>query len=137
MRRKEDQSVEVLCGVNPILEQLRQDSTAIRRILVSRGATAGAQRVVVEAGHARVPLVSVNPRSLGEVAGTVVHQGVVAEMNPYRYAEWGDLLARKPPCLLAADQVTDPRNLGAIIRSAEAAGVGGMILPRDRSASVN
>jgi 23S rRNA (guanosine2251-2'-O)-methyltransferase len=62
---------------------------------------------------------------------------VVALVRPFRYHDWYELLARRPGCLLVGDQITDPRNLGALIRSAEAAGVGGMIVPRDRSAAVS
>ena len=128
---------DLLVGVNPIREQLRRDAGAIRRILVAHGASGGAAQVAEEAERAGLEVVRETPRRLRELAGGVSHQGVVAFVGAYRYHDWYELLARKPACLLVGDQITDPRNLGALIRSAEAAGVGGLIVPQDRSAVVN
>ena len=74
-------------------------------------------------------------RVLTELAGTRDHQGVVARVEPFRYADAYELAAGEP-LLVALDQVTDPRNLGAVIRSAEGAGATGVILPAHRSARV-
>jgi 23S rRNA (guanosine2251-2'-O)-methyltransferase len=57
-------------------------------------------------------------------------------MHGFPYADWYDLVTRRPACLLLADQVTDPRNFGALVRSADATGVGGVVIPQDRSVSV-
>jgi 23S rRNA (guanosine2251-2'-O)-methyltransferase len=76
-----------------------------------------------------------SPEELAELAGSPDHQGIVAEVDPYPYADPASLL--KPGGLvLALDQVQDPRNLGAACRSAEAAGVTGVVIPDRRSASV-
>ena len=76
-----------------------------------------------------------SPEELTELAGSPDHQGVVAEVDPYPYADPASLL--KPGGLvLALDQVQDPRNLGAACRSAEAAGAAGVVIPERRSASV-
>jgi 23S rRNA (guanosine2251-2'-O)-methyltransferase len=64
------------------------------------------------------------------------HQGVVAEVDPYPYADSRGLLRREGALLVALDQVQDPRNLGAVCRSAEFAGVGGVVIPERRSADV-
>jgi 23S rRNA (guanosine2251-2'-O)-methyltransferase len=85
-------------------------------------------------GWERKPKV-VPERTLTEVAGTRDHQGVVARVEPFRYADAYEL-ARGEPLLVALDQVTDPRNLGAVIRSAEGAGATGVVLPAHRSARV-
>jgi len=75
-------------------------------------------------------------RALTALAGTSDHQGVVARVEPYRYAD-ADVLARSPqPLLVCLDQVTDPRNLGAVARSAEGAGATGIVLPAHQSARV-
>jgi 23S rRNA (guanosine2251-2'-O)-methyltransferase len=74
-------------------------------------------------------------RTLTELAGTRDHQGVVARVEPFRYAD-AYALAAGEPLLVALDQVTDPRNLGAVIRSAEGAGATGVILPAHNSARV-
>jgi len=75
-------------------------------------------------------------RELGEAAGTRDHQGVLAWTEPYPYADAYELAAAERPLLAALDQVTDPRNLGAVIRSAEGAGATGVVVPAHGSAMV-
>jgi 23S rRNA (guanosine2251-2'-O)-methyltransferase len=136
MRRKEADGGAWLAGVNPVLEQLRRDPRAICKVVIARGVSAGAAEVAAQATLAGVEVERDDVRRLHELAPRVAHQGVVALIHGFRYADWHDLVARRPPCLLLADQVTDPRNLGALIRSADATGVGGVVIPRDRSVSV-
>jgi 23S rRNA (guanosine2251-2'-O)-methyltransferase len=81
--------------------------------------------------------VQVKPeRELTALAGTQDHQGVVARVEPYRYADAHELAAGPAPLLAVLDSVTDPRNLGAVIRSAEGAGANGVVLPAHNSARV-
>jgi 23S rRNA (guanosine2251-2'-O)-methyltransferase len=81
--------------------------------------------------------VQVKPeRVLTEEAGTRDHQGVVARVAPYRYADAYELAAVANPLLVCLDQVTDPHNLGAVVRSAEGAGATGVIVPSHGSARV-
>jgi 23S rRNA (guanosine2251-2'-O)-methyltransferase len=68
--------------------------------------------------------------------GSDAHQGVCAEVDPYPYADEAALLAARDPLLVALDEVTDPQNLGAICRTAEAAGATGVVIPERRSADV-
>jgi 23S rRNA (guanosine2251-2'-O)-methyltransferase len=68
--------------------------------------------------------------------GSSAHQGVCAETGPYRYAEPDALLDAPEPLVVALDEVTDPQNLGAVCRSAEAAGATGVAVPRHRAAEV-
>jgi 23S rRNA (guanosine2251-2'-O)-methyltransferase len=75
-------------------------------------------------------------RELSEAAGTRDHQGVLAWCEPYRFADAYELAAVEAPLLACLDQVTDPRNLGAVIRSAEGAGATGVVLPAHGSARV-
>ena len=75
-------------------------------------------------------------RELNEAAGTRDHQGVVAWCEPYKYADGWELAATKRPLLACLDQVTDPRNLGAVIRSAEGAGATGVVVPAHGSATI-
>ena len=75
-------------------------------------------------------------RDLSEAAGTRDHQGVVAFCEPYRYADAYELAAAERPLLACLDQVTDPRNLGAVCRAAEGAGATGVVLPAHGSARV-
>ena len=83
------------------------------------------------------PRVQVKPeRELTEAAGTRDHQGVLAWCEPYRYADAHELAAVDLPLLACLDQVTDPRNLGAVVRSAEGAGATGVVVPAHGSALV-
>jgi 23S rRNA (guanosine2251-2'-O)-methyltransferase len=75
-------------------------------------------------------------RELSEAAGTRDHQGVLAWCEPYKYADAWELAAGERPLLACLDQVTDPRNLGAVIRSAEGAGATGVVVPAHGSATV-
>ena len=85
----------------------------------------------------REPRHQVKPeRELTEAAGTRDHQGVVAWAEPYRYADAYELAAVDSPLLVCLDQVTDPHNLGAVARTAEAAGATGVIVPAHNAATV-
>jgi 23S rRNA (guanosine2251-2'-O)-methyltransferase len=75
-------------------------------------------------------------RDLTDAAGTRDHQGVLAWVEPYRYADAFELAAQERPLLACLDQVSDPRNLGAVIRSAEGAGATGVVVPAHGSARV-
>jgi 23S rRNA (guanosine2251-2'-O)-methyltransferase len=93
-----------------------------------------------ERGRRRVHRVWRTPETSGEelerICGSPDHQGVVAEVDPYPYVEAGELLLKEDALLVALDQVQDPRNLGAVARSAEAAGAGGLVVPERRAAEV-
>ncbi len=73
---------------------------------------------------------------LNRLAGSAEHQGIVAEVDPYPYVDAEVLLERPEALIVALDQVQDPHNLGAVARSAEAAGVDGLVIPGRRAASV-
>ena len=75
-------------------------------------------------------------RELTEAAGTRDHQGVVAWCEPYKYADAWELAASERPLLACLDQVTDPRNLGAVCRGAEGAGATGVVVPAHGSATI-
>lgn len=75
-------------------------------------------------------------RELTEAVGTRDHQGVLAWCEPYRYADAFELAAGERPLLACLDQVSDPRNLGAVVRSAEGAGATGVVVPAHGSARV-
>lgn len=123
----------VVYGVNTVLELLRRGSP-VTRLLLGPGprrdelAAAARARGVAVAGTDR--------RALDQAAGGPHHQGVVAETPPFPYAPLATLLTADTANLLVLDGVQDPRNLGAILRTARAAGVGGVVLPQDRSVGV-
>ncbi|HMJ73639.1 MAG TPA: 23S rRNA (guanosine(2251)-2'-O)-methyltransferase RlmB [Solirubrobacterales bacterium] len=93
-----------------------------------------------ERGRRRVQRVWRSPETsaeeLEQLCGSPDHQGVVAEVDPYPYADPKALLQRPDALLVALDQVQDPRNLGAVCRSAEFAGAAGVVLPERRAAEV-
>lgn len=90
-------------------------------------------RIVAMAKEAGVPVKQVNVRKLDALANGLNHQGVVAQAAAFAYATLDDLFARagdEPPLFIIGDSIEDPHNLGAIIRTAEAAGAHGVILPK-------
>jgi 23S rRNA (guanosine2251-2'-O)-methyltransferase len=108
---------------------------ADRELIYGRRPVAEAQR-----GRRRVHQVWRSPETAAEeltrLAGSPDHQGVVAEVDPYPYADPNALLADRSSLLVALDQVQDPRNLGAVCRTAEVAGAAGVVIPQRRAAAV-
>ena len=123
---------EQVYGRRPVREALRG-----RREVLELWAT---ERAVRSEGWLRAtkqPRVQVKlERDVSEAAGTRDHQGVLAWCEPYRYADAYELAASERPLLACLDQVSDPRNLGAVCRSAEGAGATGVIVPAHGSARV-
>lgn len=135
--------MRVVYGVNPVRERLRAAAEGVSELWLAEGATRGAafaelQRLARAAGAK----VREAPRQrLERLAGTDRHQGVVAVVSDFRYAEVEDLLAAaaasgRPALLVVLDGVEDPHNLGAIVRSAHALGAHGVVIPRDRAVGV-
>jgi 23S rRNA (guanosine2251-2'-O)-methyltransferase len=130
-------------GVNPVLEALRAHPRDVVRVLVERGSdgrrSQGAERVAKVAQEASVRVEDVPRGDLSRRSSGGAHQGVGAELSGFRYAEIEDLLLPGPdpaPFLVLLDGVTDPQNLGALARSAQAFGASGLVLPKDRAAGV-
>jgi 23S rRNA (guanosine2251-2'-O)-methyltransferase len=119
----------ILYGRNPVRETLRGRRTVSRVWATPK--VARAQWLAA----APVEVVD-DPARLEERCGSPAHQGVCAEAAPYPYADADELLAATDPLIVALDQVADPQNLGAICRTAEAAGATGVVIPRHRSAEV-
>jgi 23S rRNA (guanosine2251-2'-O)-methyltransferase len=123
---------EQVYGRRPVREALRG-----RREVLEVWATERALKAEPWLREVERPRVQVRPeRELSEAAGTRDHQGVLAWCEPYRYADGWELAAAARPLLACLDQVTDPRNLGAVIRSAEGAGATGVVVPAHGSATV-
>ena len=123
----------VVYGANPVLELLLSGE-AVDRVLLGRGPR---QSELMAAARARqVPVEVVQRIVLDRLAATTHHQGAVAVAPPFRYAPLVALLEAACPSALVLDGIQDPRNLGAILRTARAAGVGGVVLSADRSGGV-
>lgn len=123
-------------GVNPVLEALRAHPRDVHRILVERGG-GRREKVADLASEYNIPIVDTSGQELARRAHGGVHQGIAAELREREYAELEDLIdAPAPQFLLVLDGVTDPQNLGALVRSAHALGAQGVIIPRDRAAGI-
>ena len=118
-------TTDLVYGRRAVREALRGRREVLELLTTERAARDGWERK---------PKI-VPEKALTELAGTRDHQGVVARVEPFRYADAFEL-AKGEPLLVALDQVTDPRNLGAVIRSADGAGANGVILPAHNSARV-
>ncbi len=135
-------SPELLVGRNPVVEALRAKVPA-STLYVALGIDADERvtEAVRMAGNRGVALLEVGRGELDRMTGGLAHQGVALQVRPFRYAEVPDLLAAAgeattAPLLVALDGVTDPRNLGAVIRSAVAFGAHGVVVPERRAAGV-
>lgn len=122
-------------GRNPVLALLRSGSRRAEEVAVLAGARGAISEVVALARRAGVKVSYRTRDQLTAIAGTTDHQGVVARVAAAEYVDLDDLLrlpARRGeiPFFLALDQLQDPRNLGALLRTADAFGVHGVVLPR-------
>lgn len=138
-KRNFDDQVE---GRNSVLELLESEKD-INKIYVTRGEKQGSiNKIIGRAKGKGIVLVEVDKTKLDEMSQTGNHQGVIAIVPPFEYCEVEDILdeaknKNEQPFILILDGIEDPHNLGAIIRTAETAGVHGVIIPKRRAASVN
>jgi 23S rRNA (guanosine2251-2'-O)-methyltransferase len=135
--------MRIVYGVNPVRELLRAGGEGLAELWLAEGGARGAALGDLERlGRAAGAKVRHAPRpKLDRLAGTDHHQGIVAVVADFRYAELEDLVAAaeasgRPALLVVLDGVEDPHNLGAIIRSAHALGAHGVAIPRDRAVGV-
>jgi 23S rRNA (guanosine2251-2'-O)-methyltransferase len=141
-RSRTDEAPELLVGRNPVVEALRARVPA-QALFVALGIEADERvtEAVRIAANRGVSVLEVSRGELDRTTGGLLHQGLALQVPPYRYSALPDVLAAADqaataPLLVALDGVTDPRNLGAIIRSALAFGAHGVIVPQRRSAGV-
>ncbi|HAM11941.1 MAG TPA: 23S rRNA (guanosine(2251)-2'-O)-methyltransferase RlmB [Microbacterium sp.] len=143
-RPKQSDDTETVTGRNSVLEALRTRIPATAFYIAQRVEMDDRVKEMLSiAAHREIPVLEVTRPELDRMAGfDGVHQGVALKVPPYEYAHPQDLLENvietgQLPLLVALDGVTDPRNLGAIIRSTAAFGGQGVIIPQRRSAGVN
>ena len=128
---------EILIGRRPVLESLRAGRSARRLYLAEGLARSGiVDEIRRRARDAGVPLSTLPRAQVDRLAGGGNHQGVVAHTTRYRYTPFEELLRAESPMLVFLDGVTDPHNVGALIRSAAGAGFDGVVLPARRSSGV-
>ena len=123
---------EQVYGRRPVREALRGRREVLELWATERAVKAEDWLRALERPKVQVKL----ERDLSEAVGTRDHQGVLAWCEPYKYADAYELAATERPLLACLDQVSDPRNLGAVCRSAEGAGATGVVVPAHGSARV-
>lgn len=140
-QERRDDGPEMVAGRNPVVESLRARVPAMALYVTGRAQEDErvAESVQLAAG-AGIAVLESSMLELDRLTGNAVHQGVALRIRPYEYAHPDDLLAERhgqlAPLVIALDGVTDPRNLGAVVRSAAAFGASGVVVPARRSASV-
>ena len=123
---------EVIYGVRPVIEALHSDRREVFEVLDAVGEKSVASKAAVK----RVPVKRVPRQRIEELARGGAHQGVAARVGPYPYSSLKEILATTEPLVIVLDSVTDPHNLGAVLRAADGAGASGVVLPKDRAVGV-
>ena len=147
--KKGEKSVEdnsrnenIIYGRNAVLEALKSERE-FDKIFIKSGEKEGSiSLIMAKAKERRIPILDAPQRKLDDLASGGVHQGVVAVLAEVNYASVEDILENarnkgESPFIVICDGISDPHNLGAVIRSAECAGAHGIIIPKRRSAGVN
>ena len=135
-------SDEFIVGRNSVLEALKS-GRSLNKIMVAKGEKHGSVLEILGQARAQGIIVQeVETAKLEALAGGMRHQGIVASAAPVAYAELEDVFAAaeekgEPPFLILLDEIEDPHNLGAILRTADAAGVHGVLVPKRRSAPLS
>jgi len=141
-RQRAEEAPELLLGRNPVVEALRAQIPATALYVVTGDARTATDERITEALHLAndrgLPLLEVGKAEFDRMSNGALHQGIGLQVPPYQYAHPDDLLdlardSGRPPLVVAMDGVTDPRNLGAVVRSAAAFDAHGVVVPQRRS----
>mgnify|MGYP000450420910 CR=1 FL=1 len=140
-KTRQEENDGIIEGRNAVTEALRV-GTPIDKVYIAKGETdAALGHIAAKARSAGIAVVDCDRRKLDAMSITHSHQGVIAVAAVREYASVEDLLAAaaakgEPPLLVVCDELSDPHNLGAVIRTAECAGAHGVIIPKRRSAGL-
>ncbi|MBM7096597.1 MULTISPECIES: 23S rRNA (guanosine(2251)-2'-O)-methyltransferase RlmB [Alteribacter] len=132
---------DMIAGKNPVIEALKSPRP-IHKIWIAEGSQKGQMGKVMDLAKSRKVNVQFVPKKkIDQMADTAQHQGVIAQVAAYEYQDMDDLFAAaeksgEPPFFLLLDELEDPHNLGSILRTADAAGAHGVIVPKRRSAGL-
>jgi 23S rRNA (guanosine2251-2'-O)-methyltransferase len=123
---------EIVYGKRPVVEALRSGRRRVFEVIDAVG-----DEEVAKAAAARgVDIKLASRQRVEDLAKGGVHQGLAARVEPYPYSGLEEILSTPEPLVLVLDGVTDPRNLGAVLRAADAAGAGGIVIPKNRAVGV-
>lgn len=142
MIRDDDKKPDLLIGRNAVTEALKSDRGIDTLILMRNNNNPALSRLASMAKEKGAVVKEVDSKKLDFMCGGANHQGVAAYVAAHEYASVEDIFAyaeekSEAPFIVVCDEIEDPHNLGAIIRTAECAGVHGVIIPKRRSASLN
>ena len=133
---------QFIFGANPVMEKLRSSPGEVHELMIVKGRERSALRSIVDEARRRgLPVRYVDSHALNLLVAGRLHQGVAAVVTPYSYHPFAELLqelsvASPHERILVLDGLTDPGNFGALLRSAEGAGVRHVVIPKDRSVGV-
>lgn len=141
LAEEETEGMSLIIGRNPVIEALKADKL-IDTIFVNREGGGSLSLIVKMAKEKEIVVKEVSEQKLSNMSKGGAHQGVIAMGACAEYVEIEDILALarergEDPFVIICDEIEDPHNLGAIIRTAESAGAHGIIIPKRRSASLN
>jgi 23S rRNA (guanosine2251-2'-O)-methyltransferase len=132
---------DIVEGRNAVIESLKSDRT-IEQILVAKGDLSGSINMILAMAKEKKTVVKeVDRKKLDQMSLTGSHQGVIAQVTPFKYSEVEDILnyaaeRNEKPFLIILDEIEDPHNFGSIVRTADACGVHGIIIPKRRNVGV-
>ena len=133
---------EYIVGRNPVIEHLQRRTQAVKKIWIVEGNThSHIRHIVTLAEKAGVPVKYCARRELDRLESSVPHQGVIAFVSPARYDDLSSILAKierseHDALLIILDNIQDPRNLGAVLRTAEAVNADAVIIPKNRAVGI-
>ena len=134
---------EILYGINPVYEALKAGRRDIFKVYITKEKSSKRfDKILALADSLKVPVEASNPLYLKSISGSEHHQGVGVQTGPYPFVQVSDMLGsfrdgNSNPFLLLLDNIMDPNNLGALIRTALCVGMDGVIIPKDRAAQPN
>ncbi|KHM51339.1 RNA methyltransferase [Anaerovibrio lipolyticus] len=129
---------DMVAGRNAVMEALK-GSRSVNKIMVAKGSNEGSiKEIIAVAKEKGVNIMYMERSKIDSMARGIRHQGVLAQVAPVQYVELEDILQiardkNEPPFILLLDELEDPHNLGALLRTADAAGVHGVLIPKRRS----
>ena len=127
----------IIYGINPVSEALQSKANRPDHVWITKGnKNPRLQEILQLAKRRQVPVRFESSQAIVKKTHTRDHQEVAAQISEISYADFQDLVATKPSLLLLVDGVEDPRNLGALLRTAEATGVEGVLIPNRRSCPI-
>ena len=140
-RKPSPDTPETVAGRNPVIESLRAKVPAMALyVALGNDNDERMTEAIAIAGKAGISILEMSRAQMDKMTGGIVHQGIALQVPPYAYEHPDDLLARSleapAPLIVALDGVTDPRNLGAVVRSAAAFGAQGVLIPERRAAGM-